>query len=224
MLMDNIQYFDEMSIIEPDKKRRITMCNDLSEKIFLEFSNYAKRKEKDKSVGLEKHIVMIIFLWLLSNEIISETEYLKFQKEIDLFLEDIYVSKMNDHRISSSTRNCLEKLKEEAQYIAQNTDEEKKYTLSKTRADVIARNETNRFVNIQNHEIAKSMGYKFHIWQTMEDRYVRDTHENTNKQKKPIDEPFEVNGYLMMHPMDADFGAPIEEIIGCRCTETFSRK
>ena len=58
----------------------------------------------------------------------------------------------------------------------------------------------------------------------MEDRYVRDTHESTNRQKKPIDKPFEVNGYLMMYPMDTDFGAPIEEIIGCRCTETFSRK
>lgn len=54
-------------------------------------------------------------------------------------------------------------------------------------------------------------------WLTMKDERVRGTHVAVDNQILPIEEPFVVGGYLMMHPGDASLGAGTEELANCRC-------
>jgi uncharacterized protein with gpF-like domain len=53
----------------------------------------------------------------------------------------------------------------------------------------------------------------------MRDERVRVSHWEADGQTVPINEPFIINGYKMMFPLDDSMGAPIDEIINCRCVE-----
>jgi len=53
------------------------------------------------------------------------------------------------------------------------------------------------------------------VWDATLDQRTRPTHFDANGQEAPLDQPFIVGGYAMMHPGDEN--APPEEVIGCRC-------
>ena len=48
-------------------------------------------------------------------------------------------------------------------------------------------------------------------------RNTRPAHAAASGQVKPVDEPFEVGGYLMQAPMDGSLGAPLGQICNCQC-------
>ncbi len=95
------------------------------------------------------------------------------------------------------------------------------YAYSMERAQVIAVNEVNRSSNANSHDIAKKMGYSMHKWASHGDKLTRSDHRKANGQWHPIDIPFQIGKYKMLYPMDTSYGAPIDEIINCRCVETF---
>lgn len=55
-------------------------------------------------------------------------------------------------------------------------------------------------------------------WRTMGDRFVRETHSLANRQSVAIGSPFSVGGSLLNYPGDTSLGAPIKEVINCRCS------
>ena len=89
---------------------------------------------------------------------------------------------------------------------------------SDDRATKIALNETNWIYNWLNHQIITET-QETHTWVSMRDEYVRVNHWNADGQTVPVNEPFIVGGYKMMFPLDDSLGAPIDEIINCRCVE-----
>ena len=95
------------------------------------------------------------------------------------------------------------------------------YAYSLERAQVIAINEVNRSSNAYSHDMAKKMGYSMHKWVSHGDKLTRSDHRKANGQWHPIDIPFQIGKYKMLYPMDTSYGAPIDEIINCRCVETF---
>lgn len=95
------------------------------------------------------------------------------------------------------------------------------YAYSMERAQVIAINEVNRSANAYSHDMAKKMGYSMHKWASHGDKLTRSDHRKANGQWHPIDIPFQIGKYKMLYPMDTNYGAPIDEIINCRCVETF---
>ena len=95
------------------------------------------------------------------------------------------------------------------------------YAYSMERAQAIAVNEVNRASNAYSHEMAKKMGYSMHKWVSHGDKTTRSSHRQANGQWHPIDIPFQIGQYKMLFPMDTSYGAPIDEIINCRCVETF---
>lgn len=59
-------------------------------------------------------------------------------------------------------------------------------------------------------------------WHTIEDGRERDTHGAMNGQSvRGLDAPFiSPSGAMLLHPGDTSLGAPVEEVIVCRCDET----
>ena len=87
-----------------------------------------------------------------------------------------------------------------------------------SRATRAARNNTNSLCNCHQLETLRNQGYKYKQWHTIMDGRERATHAVANGQTVPIDRPFIVGGYQMMFPRDTTHGAPVREIINCRCS------
>lgn len=89
--------------------------------------------------------------------------------------------------------------------------------ISRARATVIARTEVLAASNaaaVAGYEASGVVGRKKWLY-TRDDR-VRDTHVYSGV--VPVDEPFQLpSGAQLMHPGDTSLGAPLDEIIQCRC-------
>lgn len=57
-----------------------------------------------------------------------------------------------------------------------------------------------------------------HEWMCANNERSRDTHKAADGQRKPLNEPFIVGGYKLMHPGDSSLGAPAKEVCNCRCS------
>lgn len=99
----------------------------------------------------------------------------------------------------------------------------------KLRGETVARTETGAAVHKAAHEAflqtLDQTRYTaedvIRVWRTAGDNKVRDTHEAMNGQTvKGLTEPFiSPSGAKLLHPLDASYGAPANEIINCRCDE-----
>ncbi len=98
--------------------------------------------------------------------------------------------------------------------------------LPHNRREMIARTETMRASNAGNYYTIKDFGARFKEWVSTHDARTRPSHveagdrytEGADPGPIPIDEPFHVGGYPMMYPHDMSLGAPLDEVINCRCT------
>jgi hypothetical protein len=70
-------------------------------------------------------------------------------------------------------------------------------------------------VNDATYQAAGARGMRNKRWVTMHDSHVRETHENTDGQVRPIAAPFNVGGYELRFPGDPV--GPPEIWINCRC-------
>jgi hypothetical protein len=90
------------------------------------------------------------------------------------------------------------------------------------RSETIARTEVVSASGAGSRAAAQATGLKLeHEWISSRDDRVRETHQDADGQRKPLDEPFEVGGSLLMHPGDSSLGADGKELICCRCVEVY---
>lgn len=68
---------------------------------------------------------------------------------------------------------------------------------------------------------ANRLGVNEKRWQTVGDSNVRPSHSAANGQVKQSDEPFDVGGFPMQYPSDMSMGAPLSEVMGCRCVTSY---
>lgn len=92
------------------------------------------------------------------------------------------------------------------------------------RAERIARTETGTAVNygkwIHAQEMERITGRKvYKVWSAILDERTRPDHVAAHGQRKPLNEPYEVGGWALMHPLDPN--GPASEVINCRCTEYY---
>lgn len=211
--MTNVQYFDEMNLIQSEKDVRVEMCNTLSGAI-------KEAIDDENSENWEKVMRDILIAWLLLFGYITAKQGKAIQDLTDsghLFFDtnskDWY-EKTVANSILFDTENTLKRTIAD---IEKGTSKKN----SKSRADVIARDATNKYSNIYNRKVAKDNGATRHKWISMRDKVTRSSHRDADGQIQPIDIPYNVNGYYMMFPMDDTYGAPADEICNCRCTEIF---
>lgn len=90
------------------------------------------------------------------------------------------------------------------------------------RSVVIARTEVISASNAGSYFAAKQSNLPMKKeWLATKDKRVRDTHEKADGQVREMDEPFNVGRGKLMFPGDSSLGAPAEEVIQCRCTQTY---
>lgn len=218
-MYDPVEYFDEMQILKDDKERRI------------------------KTAGEFINAMVRFFEAQLLNLISGVYHFDKSKQEYENELMDIYFAMMPEYQYETEVR---EKAYRFAQYIEDATERavvkakgNENYTMSRMtggkmqkedvpesvlrmfsneRANEIALNETNWIYNWLNHQnIVETQ--ETHTWVSMMDERVRISHWNADGQTVPVNEPFIVGGYKMMFPLDDSLGAPITEIVNCRCVE-----
>lgn len=219
-MYDPVEYFDEMQILKEDKERR----KNTAKKFINAMVNFFKAQLLN--------VVSGIFL------------YEKSSADYENELMDIYFSMISDYQYETEVR---EKAYRFAKYIQEATERavanangNESYKMSRLtggkmkaedvpksvsrmfteiRATEIALNETNWIYNWINHQKLIEEKQNTHTWVSMRDEKVRVSHWNADGQTVPINEPFIINGYKMMFPLDDSMGAPVEEIINCRCIE-----
>lgn len=59
------------------------------------------------------------------------------------------------------------------------------------------------------------------LWRSVGDQRVRESHMNADGQVQLVGQPFRVGDSSMMFPGDSNLGAPLKEIVNCRCTVVF---
>lgn len=219
-MYDPVKYFDEMNLLKEDKERRKNTAKDFINALV----NFFKQQ--------------------LGNLISGVFLFDKTQAEYESELMDIYFSMIPEYQYETEVR---EKAYRFAKYIQEATERaissasgNENYTTSRitggmmkesdipksvsrmfseVRATEIALNETNWIYNWINHKNLIKEKQTTHTWVSMRDEKVRVSHWDADGQTVPINEPFLINGYKMMFPLDDSMGAPIEEIINCRCIE-----
>jgi len=94
---------------------------------------------------------------------------------------------------------------------------------NRLRAAAIARTETVTAFNLGRRAGAiATQANILKTWVTMQDGDVRDAHENANGQQQFLDDPFVVNGELLMFPCDFTGNASASNLVNCRCSEIYS--
>lgn len=192
----NKMYFGEMELSNNEIQRRIVVAKNFF-RLLVPF--FEKQKES-------KRIDPIMFAVMS-----------------DLYIEQL-VEIYKDSTISRYDSWANEHAEKFAKDITESTINWKRgnqnNAFTETRAKEIALNESNLYFNNRMHQ-EKKKRYEYHVWRAHKDEATREAHYLSDGQIRRIDEPFDIGGYKMMHPMDATYGAPPEMIVNCRCIESF---
>ena len=214
-----IPYFDEMQILQDDKLRRTKTAKKIRSTMVRFFEVQlldliSGVYHFDKSKQEYENELMDIYFTLIP-EYQYETEVREKAYRFARYIEDATeraVARAKGNENYTMSRMTGGKMKRE------DVPESVLRMLSNERATEIALNETNWIYNWLNHQIIVKT-QETHTWVSMRDERVRVNHWNADGQTVPVNEPFIVGGYKMMFPLDDSLGAPIEEIINCRCVE-----
>lgn len=149
-----------------------------------------------------------------------------FSREVQQSTHDSIVNIIHDSLSSHSgtqnvvntmyqyyTEGKLDDFKKGLKQSIRNSD-----TFDWNRARTTARTEVMNATNagvLEGYRQSKVVKYK--KWKCEGSSRSRDTHIAADGIVVPIDEPFVVGGYQLMHPGDRSMGAPGREIINCRC-------
>lgn len=215
-----VEYFDEMNILKDDKLRR--------EKTAKEFINALV----DFFAAQFLNLISGIFLYektsadyeneLMDLYLAMMPEY-QYETEVreKAYRFSKYIQEATERAVANANGNADYKMSRMTGGMMKEEDVPKsvKRMFSEVRATEIALNETNWIYNWINHQNLVDKKQNTHTWVSMRDERVRVSHWEADGQTVPINEPFIINGYKMMFPLDDSMGAPIDEIINCRCVE-----
>lgn len=96
------------------------------------------------------------------------------------------------------------------------------YYYSADRARLLGEDQSNAIYDISDFGDAISDGMAYKTWETVGDNHVRDSHVEVEGMTIPLDEPFVLQGGLMMYPHDDSLGVEDSELVGCRCSLSYS--
>lgn len=215
-----IPYFDEMQLLQDDKLNR----TETAKKFINALINFLKAQYRDllsgfflyekSSAEYESELMDLYFTMIPKYQYETEAreKAYRFAKYIQEATERAVANANgNDAYIMSRMTGGMMKEEDVPQSV--------KRMFSEVRATEIALNETNWIYNWINHQNLVDKKQTTHTWVSMRDERVRVSHWEADGQTVPINEPFTINGYKMMFPLDDSMGAPIDEIINCRCVE-----
>lgn len=188
------EYFDEMGIDEDAKQDRVLMAMAFEDKL-LPILAFIQDRITRKEQFLER-----------SESMFEQAFMAVALTRMDLSEEDLrYTAQLFAGQVALSTYR--------------NMDDP--YFTSIDRAINISATESNAVNCFGERVDAKNMGMTLKTWNTIIDGHEREWHEEVDGLTVPIDEPFEVNGDLLMQPLDTSLGAGADNIANCRCWATY---
>ena len=212
------EYFGEMRITQEQVKRRTALAEDIEEAMIAFF---------DSLITAERYGMLPV----MANSIADEYKQRYIEAARMHGIADGPVLAHADDYVDGVRENTTEAIKrlsraEQRPSAGSDGDETDAITaimwyLSEDRAILNGEDQANYILDHTELVEAIEAGYTRKEWLSMRDRKVRDTHREVDGTVIPIDEPFDVGGYLMMTPKDDSLGAPDEEIAGCRCSLRF---
>lgn len=111
---------------------------------------------------------------------------------------------------------------EDPRTIAKGIDDLYLEQIIPNRSEVIARTEISNAMGFVNQAAVRATGVDMQkVWLTRRDQRTRPSHRDVHRQKRPLDEPYDVGDSRLMYPGDTSLGAPGTETIQCRCTELY---
>lgn len=189
------QYFGEMQISPEERRRRMDIAERFEDG-FIEILAWVFYTQQRRTVGEAevKGRVKGMFETALGSDIkrLDETD-----RMIDALSKDI-------------ARTTVKRGKRDPFFV------------SADRARLISEDTANHFLNYSEFELAQRRGFKWKTWNTILDGRERLTHNIADGQMQEIAMPFEVGSSLLMFPHDDSLGADLTEIIGCRCSVSYS--
>jgi hypothetical protein len=205
------QYFGEMGISTKQKRRRIAMASDLEDEIVYVLAFLFENREKISEYAIAEFENAIKRVFARHNVYVSaNSSQNSAENEDELVKQTVSYGNAVAHKIATELADSTFRHQNEM------------YFFSKDRARYIAEEETNSAWNEADFAEEKENGSKFKTWATIGDNKVRESHREVDGLTIPIDQPFELEGGLMMYPRDDSLGASDEEINGCRCWLEFS--
>ena len=96
------------------------------------------------------------------------------------------------------------------------------YYYSADRARLMAEDQSNFVLDVKDLADAIENGYTYKTWNTVGDNRVRESHAEVEGLTLPIEEPFVLQGGLMMSPHDGSMGVSDSELAMCRCSLSFN--
>ena len=100
--------------------------------------------------------------------------------------------------------------------------QEDPYFYSEDRAKYMAEDQSNYVYDNVDFFDAVEEGMAFKTWETVGDERVRNSHAEVEGLTIPIDEPFVLEGGMLMVPHDDSLGCADTELVGCRCSVSYS--
>ena len=207
------EYFGEMRISKERKDRRKSLAEDIED---------AMLTYMESLISAEQYGLLAIMAGSIADE--YRQRYIEIAREHAV--ADQYILDHADDYVDGireNTTSAVKRLSEAEQTNSEGNGDDTtlgalQWYLSEDRAILNGEDQANYILDHTELVEALENGYTRKGWRSMRDRRVRDTHREVDGTVIPIEEPFEVGGYLMMTPMDDSLGAPDEEIAGCRCS------
>ena len=186
-------YYNPMQISRARKQRRISLAKELYKTFVSLLVEIFYSKQLDADIA---------------HDIFERTreEYMDIVSEF---------TEVDDYLIE----HCIETISNTISVLERHSDEP--YYYSDDRAIAISENDANSILNYSEFEDALGR-YSYKTWNTIMDGRERDSHAELNGTTIPINELFEARGGLMSFPRDTQYDASDEEIVGCRCSLSYS--
>lgn len=187
------EIFDVMPISEDQKTDRVLIAMALEDK-FLEILSLVelRRKENKPWLGDVIELFMLAFL-------------------------DVAAHRIDDDGIRAKAERFGQEVG-----LSTYTNIDDEYYTSADRAINMAATESNAIMCYGECADALAEGKTMKTWMTTIDGRERDWHGEVNGVTIPIDEPFEVDGELLMYPLDDSLGAGAGNIANCRCVAEYT--
>lgn len=215
------EYFGEMRISKARKDRRKGLAEDIEDAML----TYMETLLSAEQYGM---------LEVMAGSVTDEYKQRYIEAARNHAIADAYILDHADDYtdgVRENTTDAIKRLSRAEQTPSAGSDDDEiaayllslRWYLSEDRAILNGEDQANYILDHTELVEALEDGYTKKGWLSMRDRRVRDTHREVDGTVLPIEEPFEVGGYLMMTPKDDSMGAPDEEIANCRCSLEFYR-
>ena len=189
------EYFSDMDLTEEQKQERVSFSEDTEEVLLFLMALFAVMIDFDN----------------IDEEMLTETLTMQFRAVVVSYMgtTDEYIDLYIQNFANDFIRATIDNLDNE-------------WYLSNDRAMFDSENEANTVLNYKDYLTAIASGKTQKTWITYGDNRVRKTHRRLDGKTIPIKSLFEVGDSFMRFPKDTKYFAKPSEIIGCRCSTSYS--